>query len=81
MKAIFVGGKYDGKMFDIADLEKLAEFTGKYSQSYELEEAHDIPCPRPELWNRPKISGYVGPMWDGDKLRYETQEVYNALSY
>lgn len=44
---------------------------------------------RVELDNQPKFHGYLGPMWNGTHeikgaeyaiLRYETQEVYNALS-
>lgn len=37
-------------------------------------------CQRKELDNQPIIEGFLGPMWDGDMLRYETQELYNALS-
>ena len=44
---------------------------------------------RAELDNQPTFNGYIGPMWNGTReikgteyaiLRYETQEVYNALS-
>lgn len=28
----------------------------------------------------PRISGYVGPMWDGDCIRYESPDVYDELS-
>lgn len=28
----------------------------------------------------PKVRGYVGPMHDGGRIRYETQEVYNDMS-
>lgn len=35
---------------------------------------------REELDNLPKFEGFLGPMWDGDRVRYETQEVYDALS-
>lgn len=35
---------------------------------------------RAELDNQPILPGYLGPMWNGDGLRYETQEVYNQLS-
>lgn len=35
---------------------------------------------REELDNLPKFEGFLGPMWDGNRVRYETQEVYNALS-
>ena len=35
--------------------------------------------PREELRGKPIINGYLSPMWDGDKLRYETKEVYNCM--
>jgi len=35
---------------------------------------------RIELHNQPKFAGLCGPMWDGDKVRYETWPVYDALS-
>lgn len=28
----------------------------------------------------PKLVGLIGPMWDGDKIRYEDQETYAALT-
>lgn len=28
----------------------------------------------------PRLRGLIGPMWDGDRLRYETQSVYDTLS-
>ena len=28
----------------------------------------------------PKIKGLLGPMWDGDRVRYEDQSTYDALS-
>ena len=35
---------------------------------------------RAELDNQPTYKGWLGPMWDGGHLRYETQEVYDVLS-
>lgn len=35
---------------------------------------------REELDNLPKFEGFLGPMWDGNRVRYETQEVYDELS-
>ena len=35
---------------------------------------------RKELDNQPEYRGFLGPMWDGGGLRYETSEVYNLLS-
>ena len=30
--------------------------------------------------NAPKFAGLLGPMFDGDAVRYESPEVYRALS-
>lgn len=35
---------------------------------------------REELDNQPIYEGFLGPMWDGNMLRYETSSVYNMLS-
>ena len=35
---------------------------------------------REELDNQPRFIGFLGPMWDGGMLRYETQQVYDLLS-
>ena len=35
---------------------------------------------RAELDNQPEYEGFLGPMWDGGMLRYETQKVYDILS-
>ena len=35
---------------------------------------------RKELQGQPKFSGVLGPMWDGDAIRYEDSESYRALS-
>ena len=35
---------------------------------------------RAELDNQPEFDGFLGPMWDGGMLRYETAEVYDMLS-
>ncbi|MBR4377335.1 MAG: hypothetical protein IKP50_00395 [Bacilli bacterium] len=35
---------------------------------------------RAELDNKPEYEGFIGPMWDGGRFRYETQEVYDILS-
>jgi len=33
-----------------------------------------------ELAGQPELEGLIGPMWDGDRVRYETQEAYDAMS-
>ena len=38
-------------------------------------------CHRQELDNQPLLYGMLGPFYDHDCIRYETQAAYNALSY
>ncbi|OAI43508.1 hypothetical protein AYO38_02575 [bacterium SCGC AG-212-C10] len=35
---------------------------------------------RAELQGQPKFAGPLGPMWDGDCIRYEDVETYRTLS-
>lgn len=35
---------------------------------------------RAELCGQPMIKGFLGPMWDGDAIRYETSEVNDLMS-
>lgn len=51
-------------------------YTPDFSQEREL----GLCVPRKELDNQPIYKGWLSPMWDGGKLRYETQEVYDLLS-
>ncbi len=34
----------------------------------------------PKLHGYPLLKGLIGPMFNGDNIRYETQEVYDVLS-
>jgi hypothetical protein len=36
--------------------------------------------PRAELQGQPYLSGFAGPMWDGDAIRYENSEANDRLS-
>jgi hypothetical protein len=38
------------------------------------------PRQREELQGAPRFRGLVGPMWDGDALRYEDSKTYSDLS-
>lgn len=54
-------------------------------RNYNITGYNHMPKQREELQGSPKIDGFLGAMWGGYKdnrpvLRYETQEVYNALS-
>ena len=80
MKAIFVGGKYNKMCVDVIDIYTNGMWNGKVSPNYTEQRQRGACVPRKELDNQPKVNGYLGPMWDGDKLRYETQEVYDMLS-
>lgn len=53
---------------------------GRYTQDYSGVRGKGFICQRKELDKQPKINGYLGPMWNGNSLRYETASVYNALS-
>lgn len=62
------------QMFKAGDLEQYFEVTGYVE-----------PSPNPiyadqKMIGYPRLKGFIGPMWDGDKLRYETQKVYDMLS-
>ncbi|MBK6706259.1 MAG: hypothetical protein IPG54_01740 [Sphingomonadales bacterium] len=35
---------------------------------------------RDELIGQPKFKGVLGPMWDGDAIRYEDQAAYREFS-
>ena len=50
-----------------------------YSENYTMERMHGLVVPREELDEQPQFEGFLGPMWDGDKLRYETQSVYDLF--
>lgn len=80
MKAIFVGGRYNGMEIDAAQVIELPEFSGQYTADLTEERARGSWVHRAELDLQPIVFGYVGPMWDGGKLRYETQEVYDMMS-
>lgn len=77
MKAVFVGGKYNRQIMDVEDVRKISNGTTKdWSKARKV----GALVPRAELDNQPKVDGYLGPFWDGGRLRYETREVYDMLS-
>lgn len=65
------------------------DLQGRYT-AQEIVDNFDIngyvkPSPNPiytdsQLIGYPKIRGYLGPMWDGDKIRYESQDAYDFFS-
>ena len=78
MKAVFVGGRYNGLEIDVEDVSLISN--GRQSMDWSAERKTGGICPRAELDNQPLVDGYLSPMWDGGKLRYETQSVYDMLS-
>ena len=50
-----------------------------YSENNTEKRNKGMCVPRAELDNQPMFEGFVGPMWDGGVLRYETQEVYDMF--
>lgn len=84
MPAIFVYQLSDGRMqqFYVEDIMSFThpklEICGYVEQSYSGN--LDRMIPRIELVGKPKFIGWLGPMWDGGSLRYETQEVYDLMS-
>lgn len=77
MKAEFVGGRYDGRVMDVSEVEK---FCTGHTEDLSAVRARGGLVHMAELDNQPTVEGYCGPMWDGGKLRYETWEVYEMLS-
>ncbi len=76
--AFFVGGKYHGLYMTHKELMKKGN--GKYMIRWSALREHNPLTVNLDLEDQPMIDGYLGPMWDGGYLRYETQEVYDALS-
>ena len=77
--AVFYGGKYDGQMMTEWQVEqKLCN--GQHSYDGKETRANGGVCHFAVLDNNPLVDGYLSPMWDGGRLRYETQEVYDVLS-
>lgn len=81
MLATIVGvPKYYGKVFTVEQIKQLPEFSGELTEDKSELRQRGICVHRAELDNQPVLNGLCGPMWDGDKLRYETWEVYRSMS-
>ena len=84
----FVGGRLHGQMVPKYVAMEMDCKTGMTEDLTEWRN-HGACVHRAELDNQPTFDGYLGPMWNGTinvggatlgVLRYETQEVYDALS-
>lgn len=49
-------------------------------RGFEMTGSYENPRTREEMQGAPKFAGLLGPMYDGDAIRYESAEVYRALS-
>ena len=81
MKAVFVGGRYNGVEIDVDEIFTTdGMWSGGFRPNYSDTRYKGGLVPRAELDNQPLVDGYLPPMWDDGKLRYETSEVYDLLS-
>lgn len=76
--AFFVGGKYHGLYMTHDQLK--AKGNGEFTPRWSAMKYHNDALVNLKLEDQPMIDGYLSPMLDGGYLRYETQEVYDALS-
>lgn len=79
MMAQFVGGRLNGQILSVEAVERW-HCNGQHTEDLSEIRNHGGCVHRQELDNQPKVDGYLGPMWDGGMLRYETPEVYDMLS-
>lgn len=73
MDVIVVGGPDEG-LYKVKDLADKFEITG-YKEPSQNPIYNNSP-----LVGMPILKGFVGPMLDGDRIRYETQEAYDFFS-
>lgn len=76
---VIVGGPLNGVYTREEIVSRFCK--GMYTQDCSQVREKGFVTQRKELDRQPKIPGYLGPMWDGGRLRYETTEVYRALSF
>ena len=76
--AFFCGGKYHGRYMTHEELKAVGN--GEYSPRWSAMKYHNPILINLNLEDQPEVDGYLGPMWDGGYLRYDTQEVYDCLT-
>ena len=77
--AFFVGGPFHGRYMTHKELK--SHGNGEYAPRWSAMKYHNPLLINLDIEDQPYVDGYLGPMWDGGYLRYETQEVYDALSH
>lgn len=75
--AVFVGGKYNGMVVDHDTLMKMGN--GQFTLRWSALKEHNPLLINLDLEDQPMVDGYLSPMQDGGRLRYETQEVYDLM--
>lgn len=73
MPVRIVGGNKEGE-YTVEDILNNFDIKG-YVEPFENSRYKDS-----KIVGYPRIAGYLGPMWDGDAIRYESQDVYDTLS-
>lgn len=73
MDVIVVGGDKEG-LYKVRDLPNHFEIIG-YNEPSQNPRYNDSP-----LVGMPRLKGFIGPMLDGDRIRYETQEANDFFS-
>ena len=77
-QCIFVGGEYNGLHCTEEYVEQHL-CSGDHTMDWSEERAQGGCVPYPVLDNVPEVKGYTD-MWDGDKIRYESWDVYDMMS-
>lgn len=77
MEYVFVGTGMVQKFDNVLDIPFIIS---GFHKNYTEERSHGLCVPREELDDQPEFEGWLGPMWDGGRYRYETWEVYDMLS-
>lgn len=75
---VMICGNNGCRMCKAADLEQDYEVTGFVEPS--PNSIYNRNGLKEKMVGYPKLKGLIGPMWDGDKIRYETPEVYRLMS-
>lgn len=77
-KAYFYGGRYDGLVVTIDELENM-DYDGR-TEDLSYARSRGAWVHRAELDDKPTFDDYAGPMWDDGQLRYETWDLYEIMS-
>ena len=71
----FHGGQYGGKRMTRSEV--MGIYNGNLSKDWTAERNAGALVPRAELDNQPHVSGYLGPMYDGERYIADGKEYYS----